>query len=284
MNKVAVLIGLGVLALIAMLVLAKVEPDAEFGGRSISLKPALADWKFGDKPRAIVGKIDFGSQVVQISEDEFIVIYFMSGEKIEKLVSQFGLKLSDNSNKEYSLKKSSPLAQFDDVEIGALIFEPREEEARELNVTLNQPEFDKPLKAKVAKLIGKTARDSDADTIFSLFDDGYQDISDYRISFNGWDFVETDRLGNTASQRGLSLEELVQKRATEAANDATLLSEATPIPHPLGIDAVANELAGGKQLRTKLTLRIENLQTNQVSFLFIVILEDGDVRAAQINK
>ena len=284
MKKIAILTLLVMVVLAVVSFLERTRPDALPKLKSFSAKPALADWVFGDKPRVAKGKMDFGSQVVQLTEDESIVIYFLKGKSGKKLVAESAVKLSDNSNKEYAFKDVVPLAQFDNVEIGALIFEPRDEDVRELDISLNQPEFDKPIKAKVAKLIGKTARDGDADTIFSLFNDGYQEVSDYRISFNGWDFVESDRLSETGGQPPLSLEELVQKRATEAANEDSSAPQPTPFAVSPMLDTIAENLADGQKVRTKMTLRVENRKTNQTSLLFIVILENGQVRATQINK
>ncbi len=46
---------------------------------------------------------------------------------------------------------------------------------------------------------------------------------------------------------------------------------------------VAVELADGKQIDAEATLRIEDIQSGQVSYLYIVLLADGEVKATVIE-
>jgi hypothetical protein len=78
----------------------------------------------------------------------------------------------------------------------------------------------------------------------------------------------------------MTVEEILHQRATEAA-----AHPARPgvTPTPVQANPSALQLSGGKPILDEATLRIEDLQSHQVRFLYIVFLTNEDVKASWLQ-
>jgi hypothetical protein len=209
------------------------------------------------------------------------VIYSLSGLDPATSPQSLSPQLTNEKGDEIKLVRADILAQLDDVQIGQFTFEGFPPGTQQLQLTIQSKDMQKPLGMTLAKFQAGT--DERAGGSFYPFD--YFEQGSYRISSNGFGLIRGDTVARDKSQKGQTDQDLENERATRAANskNKTRPAELPPTASPPTPEAAKLKLAGGKRIVQDATLRIEELKSGKVQYLYIVILEGGEVKAEMLN-
>lgn len=99
----------------------------------------------------------------------------------------------------------------------------------------------------------------------------------YRITYNGSGLYLGDLQSERANSKPMTLDELHASEVATGQAETASGKVATPVPPPPPEEQ--SKLAGGKTVFSDFTFRIQDTETNKVKFLYLVILDDGDVKA-----
>jgi hypothetical protein len=241
--------------------------------------PVRTFWQIGDHPIALSGDFIFAVHAVVLTGQQTTVLYSLSGPTASTTLANSSVQLNDDAKQTHALSKITTLAQLARLQLGIITFGPRHGGIRELHVLIRPSAQAAPLDMIVAKLVGSPAEDSHG-AVLAASRDGYLEQGGYRISFNGWSLYKGDIVADRLSAKGMTVEEILHQRATEAASHP-VQPRGTPTPVP--VDPAALQLSGGNPILDEATLRIEDSQSHQVQFLYLVFLADGEVKATLLQ-
>lgn len=239
------------------------------------LLPNIVTVEMGDRSVS-QGNITLALQVLNLG-DSSTVVYSLSGVDPATAPESFSPQLTNEKGDAIKLIRSDILAQLDGVQIGQFTFDAVPLGTQLLQLTLQSKEMEKPLAMTLAKI--RAGPDERAGGSFYPFD--YFEQGSYRISINGFGLIRGDSIALANSRKGQSDQDLENERATRAANakNKTRPAEMPPTASPPTPEAAKLELAGGKPVVQDATLRIEEVKSGQVQYLYFVILEEGEVKA-----
>jgi len=217
----------------------------------------------GANPVAIQGPFSFAAHIVALTADQTIVIASTSDRSVLASTT-----LSDGQGRTFESLGTTPLAQLGPLVIEAIAFPPRAAEAGQLCLHLvPSAEAGSNLKPMEVTIAQSSNAPDDVTHSCYLYRDGYFEQAGYRISFNAWALYQGDRVAEAASDVSGAFEE---------ADVAGVVATSTPISLP----PIAQDLSGGQPVRTEATLRIEDITTGQVHYLYLLFLQNGEVKAA----
>lgn len=240
--------------------------------------PWMTHWGMGDSPIVSQGGFSFATHIIHFNSEATTVIYTMSGASFVGPPVATTIQMVDDVNGTYALNQADPLAQLNQLQIGVLNFDVCDTEARELHLLVRPSQEANPLDAFIAKVSGPDLP-CDLYGHRSTHREGYYEQGGYRISFNGWGLSKGDLAGSIANPTTFTMEEL--RNSSDPLPTVLPLLTRLPVATPSRIpeSSLANDLALGVPIETEATLRIEHLQTHVVTFLYIVFLRNGDVKA-----
>ncbi len=237
-------------------------------------------WYMDTQPVLTLKNFEFGVHAVEFTHQETIVIYSASGKRVRKLLTDKKTKMVDDLGGSYRLVRQTKLAQFNKIEIGALIFEPRQSGTTTLGLEFQPSKKKESWKLHVARQYDAPEK---ADFVTSYhaaaYREEYFDQAGARISFNGWYLQKEDRVAKT-QKPGMTDEESIAYSATRAAEfDALELSDAELKANtPEGV-----RLAQANGIRTEMTLRVETLKSQHLRYVYVVIDGAGQVHASVLE-
>ncbi len=240
---------------------------------SIVLGPVVTGWSMDDLPVSASKTLSFAAHIVELNEQRTAVVYSMLEVNAGDLTAASAISTQDENGHISKVVKVIPLAKVDRLEFGVMIFGPRQPDAHELRLVLGKTN-------PVIVNIAKEPRDLQTSVSLSqmLYRENYFDQLGYRISFNAWSWFTEDRVAQMLSDTGQTEAQLRQSN-TPQVSVVTASATATPVP----IKTLAVELAAGEPVHTEATLRIEDTTTHRVSYLYMLFLMNGDVRATLVQ-
>lgn len=221
------------------------------------------------------GGTTFAPQLFVFGDTFTTMIYTVSGEPALLSPESLAPTLRDDKGSSNKLNQLSTLMNLEQVQIGALVFEPPALGTQRLQLEL-QMSTD-----KVGITLVNIQSDGSQRPGGTFYPDGYWEQGNYRFSINGLALVKGDRVAQAKSAIPLSDEELDNERATRAANAEanTPPSETPPTRTPPEVNPSALDLAEGKPIYQQATIRIQDLKSGKVQYLYLVILDDGQVKS-----
>lgn len=240
----------------------------------------MAGWQPEDNLQAVQSNLDFGVHLVQISNADTLIVYSGAGLDVEKGLADTKISLTDDQAGNYPLKAVIPLAIYKELQFGALLFQGHKPGARMLALQIQSSNDNEPVTLPIARAYGPDQELEHIGGVTTLFRDGYIQQSKTRISNNGMGLFKGDRMGESLSEQGRSMQDIIDETATEAARSA---QEQKATPTPVAADPQVEELTGGEKIDMDATIRIEDLDSNQVMFLYIFITTEGELKGRLIE-
>jgi hypothetical protein len=278
------------------------------------VRPVLAHWGIGDRPVVSSGDFTLAANIVIIDGARLTVLYSFAGPDPNQLLDSKSVQLTDETGQlthtpcmatqvppSYPVSGDTQvappctpypiapvvthLAQLGQLQMGAITYSPRTIGALEQHVLVSLPGVAKPLDVLAARLIGPPQEDPASGAPYRL---GYLDQAGYRVSFNGYGWNKGDQTAaimQASSATGVPFGLLVTQLATQSAATQMAVTNGlngTSTP-ALTAALMGSNLAGGKPIRLDATLRIEDLQSHGVYYLYVVFLSDGEVKASLVQ-
>ncbi len=280
MRKQLTMIGLVALVLIALAFALRLnlnptlEQDTS-NESSIVTEPKPINWSLSKNLVAEQGDTSLAVHFISLSGKQTVLIYSVAAPNgID--TNGLMIDLVETGKGKYAEKRQNILGQLEDLQFIALTSEGQKSKGAEIHLNLVSLEIPTGLDVKVTESLNGNAEglplsgnDNDAFARTGTIAQGK-----FLISFNGTGLytgdLEADR--ENAPQR-------TQEEDLQAAQSGSKISEPQPTPAIAQPRKLTLELAAGKPILGDGTLRIENVATKQVKFLYFVILDDGEVRA-----
>lgn len=241
------------------------------------VRPLMIGWSLGENLYLSQPELSLGIQLVQLSGEDTIIVYSAVGKNIGDSLSNSKINLVDNKDNHYELRSIVPLAELGDLQVGALLFPPRKEGTAELTLSMQNSQSDVPSAILLAKGEGSREDLTRTSTAFTLFPRGYRDQSEYRISNNGSGLYKGDLVADGLTAQGMTTEQVLHSATTEA------VTEPGPTPSIELESQQALELLQGQEFDFDTTVRIENTNSKEVYFVYIVFPESGNIKAALVK-
>jgi hypothetical protein len=237
--------------------------------------PQQMSWLPGEQLFSTQGEASVGVYLTVLDNNRSVVIYSLAAprpfsDNLKEIVSE-------NNRADLSNKESQLLAQLGDVRFIASTFDPPKVKGDELHLHLESSKFGNGLDVQLTKEFksiesGHPLTASDRESVAGI---DVVEQGGYRITFNGFFLYTGDLQADQKNSEPRTQQEDILA-ASETKDGQT--EGPIPTPEPRQLPRTLLELSDGKPVRNELTLRIENLATNEVNFLYIVILENGQVK------
>ncbi len=258
----------------------RVAPIPTQSSLGVSAKPIEASWSTGSNPIVSTDKTIFGAHVVVITDKQVTVVYSVSSDSSLKSIDAQAPKLTDNNGKQYKTTQPTALAELEGFQLVAVTFQSPETNASEFALEIQPGSEAVPLQITLAQI---EPLDAQPPYIFEgrqtlVAREGYLDQGDYRVSFNGFFPYSEDVVAKQQNSKGLTTEELIADEKTKAATTPEI-----DLSKPFPTNAITDKVSEGKPRIGEATIRIENLKTGQVQFLFVVFLDDGDIKSTWLE-
>ncbi|MDL1897770.1 hypothetical protein FBQ82_16025 [Anaerolineae bacterium CFX7] len=237
-------------------------------------EPKPQFFELSENPRASKAGFDFSVQLVATSPKQTIMLYSMTApESVE--ARDFAIDLIETGKSRENAKENSILEQFDKLRFGVLKFDPPSSRGAEFILRLDSPQTG-PLELNVTKNTNLANSESPLNegdrSIISR--EGSIEQGDYLVSFNGFGLYTRNLQADQANAQPRTQEEDLKAAQTRPA-----AAEPQQTPAPVEPRKITQELAEGKEIWSDASFRIENRVTKEVKILYVVILEDGQVKS-----
>lgn len=275
------------------------------------LRPMISRWIIGTKLEASEASFSFAIHLVEITPHHTTFIYSTSYPSADQFDVEKSIRMVDQRGQEYPLLKVTPLDQFDSLKVEALTFAVRQRDAIELHLLVHPPGGEHLTLDFLAAMVYGSLEEFDylyGSGQWWVRREGYLTQNQYKISFNGWWLGKGDLIAEERADPGLTNEEAMRgetyltetppsiaEAPTEISGPRvpsppypTMITGTPPwllIPTPTQIppNPIAAELAGGKRIKAEATLRFKDTQSGQVNYLYILFLEDGEVKSTVLQ-
>ena len=239
--------------------------------------PVFTAWQIGDNPIGSSGDFSFAAHALVLTGEQTMILYSLSRLSLRTSLAGSWIRMVDEAKQDYPLSIMTPLAELDRLQVGVITFAPRRAGIRELHLLLQPSAQAAPLDILVARLLNPPEDSSRiAFARSSTSRDGYLEQTGYRISFNGWSLYKGDEVADQQSAKGMTTQQVLEQNATEAASRPASAGATPTIVPP---NPSAQQLSGGRSVMDEATLRIEDLQSHLARFVYVVFLDNGDVKA-----
>lgn len=233
-----------------------------------------------DQPFATRGETSVAVYLTELDSRQSLVIYSLSAPEAQ--ADELNASMVETGKDGLSSKASELLLKLGEVQFFASKFDPPQAKGQELYLKIESSKLGDGLDVQLTKEYagidsGQPLTESDRESVAGI---GAVDQGDYRITFNGFFLNTGDLRANQLNDKPRTQHEDILA-ASNAQNGKTVGPLATPEPKKPSQTQV--QMAEGKPVRTQLTLRIENLSTKEVNFLYIITLENGQVKAKLIE-
>ncbi len=244
---------------------------------SFGPRPMFARWVMSDNPVISQGDYVFAVQVASLEPYRTRLLYSLSGADANPLVAGPEVYLRDDEGRTYASTKVTVLAQLPRLELGVITLDPRMPAGREMHLVLPSPQGSSPVDAELFRFPGTRQGPDGGEGTKSnlgLNREGYLEQAAYRLSFNGWGVIKGDR-NDPAYREQLSR----AAAATFAAEPPRGAETLTPVP----VNPIKLQLSGGQPVTREGTLRVEDIQTKQVQYLYFVLLQNDEAKATLLQ-
>lgn len=239
--------------------------------------PIQSSWILGSNPLVSTKDAILGTHVILITDKQTTIIYSISSDQALNDVTKQSLSLKDDKDNNYKVGEPQLLASLDGLQIVSATFQNPAANAGKLEFELQPSDQMLAMKATVAQIDPPNSEPPVLEGSQILIPrDGYLDQGNYRVSFNGF-YTSTDNLAEKQqSAKGITTEELLKQSANETPN-------ATDLTKPIPQNPITVQLADGKTVLGEATIRVEDIESRQVRFLYIVFLPDGETKSTWLE-
>lgn len=242
--------------------------------------PQPMSWMPSDQPVATQGEASVAVYLIELDSKQSLVLYSLSAP--EARADELNASMVETGMDGLSSKESELLLKFGEVQFFASKFDPPQAKGQELHLKIESSKLGDGLDVQLTKEFagidsGQPLTELDRETVAGI---GAVEQGGYRITFNGFFLNTGDLNADQLNEKPRTQQEDILA-ASNPQNGRTVGPLATPEPQKPSETLV--QMAEGKPVRTQLTLRIENLSTKEVKFLYIITLDDGQVKAKFIE-
>lgn len=237
---------------------------------SAPAQPISAGWILGDNLTIVQDDWSLAIHVVRIEPNNVTLIVSTNGKRFDELQAAHNIRLLDGGGTEYKPSEIITLSDRDGFQVGALRFAGAGSNIQELNLAVDTKN-SQTNQISVIKSDGSSLRHTGG--TFTAFRQGYIEQNGNRISNNGA-AVSGDLVASSESAKGMTTDELLQHTATETAKRLNESVTPTPASNTLALD-----VSGGEPIVQQFALRVENNDRKQIYYVYIVVTEEGAIRA-----
>jgi hypothetical protein len=247
--------------------------------QTILLRPLTAQWLLADPILTAEGDSSLIFYAARLTGQDTILLYSAAKPVADKLSDPDSiLQIRDESNRTGEMISQTQLAGLDQLDFGAMKFEPRPVGAAELYLQYKgEDDSQGHLDAAIARFIGAQEDPSvfDGRTYLTGTDKIFEQMG-YRISFLGW-------IGPPQGLSPMPETGPFTPNTEAAAEDLAGETSIMPTSTPFVITPIITGTAEDIKVVTSASLKIEDTINHQVVYLYVQFLSNGEIASVLLK-
>jgi hypothetical protein len=219
----------------------------------------IPPWKLVGNPSISQSGFTLAINGVSLIRQRIIVFYSLSGTNLNQVISDENFQIIDEMGNKISLIKVIPLSKLDQVEVGLMVFEPRQVDVHELYLLMSMKlDPNNTQKILLAKYIGSAPEDFQG--IYFGWPENNSELAGDQISILGGFPPENQSNGTNADILAASSTPIMGIQPTSTIS---VMKAMLPLPQDVII-------------QFEVSIKVENVSNHQVQYLGVQVLSDGN--------